>query len=73
VAPPADPSWLDQSELLNNAFGGRYLKRGSWPGRAEFIEHVRASGLEYNRLDAHPLEWTWTNQKMRAWFGRHST
>ena len=23
---------------------------------------------EYNRLYAHPFEWTWTNQKMRQWF-----
>jgi hypothetical protein len=70
---PAHASWLNQSELLNNAFGGRYLKRGSWPDRGAFTEHVRASGLEYNRLDAHPFEWTWTNRKMREWFHRHST
>ena len=70
---PAHASWLNQSELLNNAFGGRYLKRGSWPDRRAFTEHIRASGLEYNRLFAHPFEWTWTNQKMRAWFAKHST
>ncbi|HMB03347.1 MAG TPA: IS630 family transposase [Isosphaeraceae bacterium] len=70
---PAHASWLNQSELLNNAFGGRYLRRGSWTERGEYIEHVRASGLEYNRLDAHPFEWTWTNQKMRAWFAKRAT
>jgi hypothetical protein len=69
---PAHASWLNQSELLNNAFGGRYLKRGSWADRGAFIEHVRASGLEYNRLFAHPFEWAWTNQRMRAWFALHS-
>jgi hypothetical protein len=69
---PAHASWLNQSELLNNAFGGRYLKRGSWPDRATFVEHVRASGLEYNRIYAHPFEWAWTNRKMRAWFARHA-
>jgi hypothetical protein len=69
---PAHASWLNQSELLNNAFGGRYLKRGSWSDRGAFLEHVRASGLEYNRLNAHPFEWTWTNQKMRSWFEKHS-
>ena len=70
---PPHASWLNQSELLNNAFGGRYLKRGSWQDRGAFVEHVRASGLEYNRLFAHPFEWTWTGLKMRAWFARHST
>ena len=27
---------------------------------------------EYNRLYAHPFEWTWTNQKMRQWFAKHA-
>ncbi|MBV9515231.1 MAG: transposase, partial [Mycobacteriaceae bacterium] len=70
---PAHASWLNQSGLPNNAFGGRHLKRGSWADRGAFVEHIRASGLEYNRLFAHPFEWTWTNQKMRDWFARHST
>ena len=70
---PAHASWLNQSELLNNAFGGRYLRRGSWTDRGSFIGHIRAAGLEYNRLYAHPFEWTWTNQQMRAWFAVHST
>jgi hypothetical protein len=26
---------------------------------------VLVSAPEYNRLYAHPFEWTWTNQKMR--------
>ena len=30
---PARASWLDQAELLNHAFGLRYLKRGSWKSR----------------------------------------
>jgi hypothetical protein len=69
---PAHASWLNQGELLNNAFGGRYLKRGSWASRGEYITHVEASGPEYNRLYAHPFEWTWTNQRMRRWFARHA-
>jgi hypothetical protein len=69
---PAHASWLNQGELLNNAFGGRYLKRGSWASRGEYITHVEASGPEYNRLYAHPFEWTWTNQKMRKWFALHA-
>ena len=54
--------------VAGRGFGYHYLKRGSWAGREEFIEHVLASGPEYNQRYAHPFEWTWTNQKMRGWF-----
>jgi DDE superfamily endonuclease len=70
---PAHASWLDQAELLVGAFGYRYLKRGSWPDRQDFIDHVMASGAEYNERYAHPFEWTWTNKKMREWFNRHAS
>ncbi len=53
---PAHASWLNQGELLNHAFGHRYLKRGSWVSREEYIAHVMASCLEYNRLYAYPFE-----------------
>jgi hypothetical protein len=69
---PAHASWLNQAELLVRAFGHRYLKRGSWGSREALIEHVLASGQEYNGLHAHPFEWTWTNQKMRQWFAKHA-
>ena len=69
---PAHASWLNQAEMLVNAFGGRYLKRASWEGQEQFVEHVLASWPEYNRLYAHPFEWTWTNNQMRAWFIEHS-
>ena len=69
---PAHASWLNQAELLVNAFGSRYLKRGSWSSRDAFIEHVSASWPEYNRLYAHPFEWTWTNNQMRDWFATHA-
>ena len=69
---PARSSWLDQAELLIHAFGDRHLKRSSWSDRQEFIQHVADSWPEYNELYAHPFEWTWTNQKMRRWFARHS-
>jgi hypothetical protein len=69
---PAHASWLNQAEMRINAFGGRYLKRGSWSGRDEFIDHVSASCPEYNRLYAHPFEWTWTNNQMRNWFAKHA-
>jgi DDE superfamily endonuclease len=68
---PVHASWLDQAELLLDAFAYRYLKRGSWCSRAEFIEHVGHAWPEYNRLYAHPFEWTWTNQKMRRRFADH--
>jgi transposase len=68
---PAHASWLNQAELLIRAFGHRYLKRSSWSSREALIEHVFASAQEYNRLYAHPFEWTWTNQKMRQWFAKH--
>jgi hypothetical protein len=69
---PAHASWLDQAEILNNAFGYHYLRRGSWRNREEFIAHIAASWPEYNKRYAHPVEWTWTNQKMRRWFAEHA-
>jgi hypothetical protein len=69
---PAHASWLNQAELLNHAFASHYLQRGSWASRAEYIAHVEAAWPEYNRLYAHPFEWTWTNQRMRQWFIKHS-
>lgn len=69
---PVHASWLDQAELLNHAFDMRYLKRGSWKSREEYIAHVMESWPEYNRLYAHPFEWTWTNQKMRRWYAEHA-
>ena len=69
---PAHASWLDQAEILNNAFGYHYLRRGSWRNREEFIAHIATSWPEYNQLYAHPFEWTWTNQRMRRWFAEHA-
>ena len=69
---PVHASWLNQAEPLIGAFAYHYLKRGSWASRQEFIEHVSASGPEYNRLYAHPFEWYWTNNKMREWFAKHA-
>jgi hypothetical protein len=69
---PAHASWLNQAELLNDAFGLRYLKRQSWQSRQQFTEHINASWPEYNSLYAHPFEWTWTNQRMRKWYAKHA-
>ena len=70
---PAHASWLNEAELLNRAFAPRYLRRGSWDDRQEFIDHVLASAPEYNRFYAHPFEWTWTNPKMQKWYDNHLT
>jgi transposase len=70
---PPHASWLNQAELLLRAFGARYLHRGDWKSRARCIDHLDASWREYNRLFAHPIAWSWTRPKLRAWFGRHVT
>jgi hypothetical protein len=70
---PVHASWLDEAELLLGAFSYHYLKRGSWRSRAEFIDHVGRSWPEYNRLYAHPFEWTWSSQRMRQWFAKHKS
>jgi hypothetical protein len=69
---PAHASWLNQAEMLIGAFGGRYLRRGSWVTREGLVEHALASVPEYNQFYAHPFEWTWTNQQMRLWFAKHA-
>ena len=69
---PANASWLNQGEILIHSFKHYYLKRGSWRSQEEFKNHVLASWPEYNRRYAHPIEWTWTNQKMRQWYATHT-
>jgi hypothetical protein len=69
---PAHASWLNQAELRVGAFGGRYLRRGSWAPRGEFISQGLAAGEEYNDRYAHPLKWTWTNDQMRRWYAEHA-
>lgn len=68
---PVHASWLNQAELLNEAFGYHYLKRRSFESPDEYCIHVNDSCPEYNRLYAHPFEWTWTNHKMRKWYAEH--
>ena len=65
-------SFLNQAELLLDAFELRYLKRGSWRSRDEFRAHVEAAWPEYNRLYAHPFDWEWTIPKMKQWFAKDS-
>lgn len=68
---PAHASWLDQAELLIRAFSPRYPERRSWSSREEVMAQAAVAWPEYNRLYAHPFEWTWTNQKMRRWYAEH--
>jgi hypothetical protein len=68
---PVPLSPTDEAELLLGAFGYHYLKRGSWRSRAEFIDYVGQACPEYNRLYAHPFEWTWSSQEMRQWVKKH--
>lgn len=69
---PVHASWLNQAELLLDAFEYHYLKRGSWVSRDSFIEHIGAAWPEYNHLYAHPFAWCWSIPKMRAWFAKHA-
>ena len=70
---PANASWLNQAEILLHAFKHYYLKRASWKSQEEFRTHVMASWPEYNHRYARPVEWTWTNYKMRQWFAKHAS
>lgn len=69
---PAHASWLNQAEIGIHNFRHHYLNRHSWQSREEFIDHVLASWPDYNRRYAQPIEWTWTNHKMRQWFSKHA-
>jgi hypothetical protein len=69
---PPDASWLNQAEMLLEAFEERYLKRGSWRSQDEFRAHIEASWPEYNRLYAHPFAWEWTIPAMKLWFAKHA-
>jgi hypothetical protein len=64
---PPHASWLNQAELLLNAFSSRYVERGSWTSRDEMITHLTNSSAEYNKLFAHPFQWSWTTHCFRDW------
>ncbi|HJY79574.1 MAG TPA: IS630 family transposase [Candidatus Binatia bacterium] len=64
---PAHASWLNQAELLLRAFTDKYLDRFDADSRQHLIEHLNASGREYNSRFAHPFEWSWTRRDMYAW------
>lgn len=64
---PVDASWLNQAELLLDAFTVRYLQRGDWPSQSALIDHVLRSRCEYNQHFAHPFTWRWTRRDFRFW------
>jgi len=64
---PAHSSWLNQAELLLRSFDARYLQRGNWTSRQQLIDHLSASTPEYNRLWAHPINWSWTRRDLHKW------
>jgi hypothetical protein len=67
---PPDASWLNQAELLLDAFELHYLKRGSWGGQEEFRPHRGGlAGVQSARR--HPFDWEWTIPKMKQWFAKH--
>ena len=69
---PAHASWLNQAELLIGAFSSRYLKRSSWTSPEQLLDHAHCAAAEYNRLYAHPFQWSWSRPKMRQWYARHA-
>jgi transposase len=64
---PPHASWLNQAELLLKSFEVRYLQCGDWTSRQHLIEHLCASTPEYNRLWAHPINWSWTRRDLHHW------
>lgn len=54
---PVDTSWLNQAESLLEAFGERYLLRGSWRSREVMIQHIGVSQVDYNQRFAHRFQW----------------
>jgi len=71
VLTPVAASWLNQAELLLDAFSARYLVRGSWAARSDMIRHIHDSRLEYNQCFAHPFDWKWSRRDFRLWL--HNT
>ena len=70
---PAHASWLNQAELLLKSFDVRYIERGQWDSRQKLIDHLIASTPEYNRLWAHPINWSWTRRDLHEWATKKST
>jgi hypothetical protein len=64
---PVDAAWLNQAELLLDAFTVRYLLRGDWPSQSALVAHILRSRCEYNQHFAHPFAWHWSRRDFRFW------
>lgn len=64
---PVNASWLNQAELLLDAFTARYLQRGSWDSQTAILTHLQNSRTEYNQRFAHPFAWEYTCRHFRYW------
>jgi hypothetical protein len=64
---PADASWLNQAELLLDAFSGRYLQRDSRATQQAMIDHILKSRVEYNDYFAHSFAWHWSVHQFQFW------
>jgi hypothetical protein len=69
---PAHASWLNQAELALSAFSRRYLRDRVSASRHELITHIQRSLDEYNRLHAHPFQWSFTRYAMHQWYCRRT-
>lgn len=65
---PAHASWLNMAELALSAFSRRYLKDRNWTSLPDLHRCIRNSLHEYNRLFAHPFNWTFSRYKMHSWY-----
>lgn len=64
---PPNASWLNQAEVLLEAFDERYLLRGDWCSRMTMIQHLMDSTRDYNQHFAHPFDWQWSCRKFQYW------
>lgn len=70
---PAHASWLNPAELLLRALTDKYLKPFESASRQHLIDHLNASGSEYNERVAPPFTWSWTRRQMYDWAnGKHA-
>lgn len=64
---PTNASWLNQAELLLDAFSHRYIHRGDWDSITSFVTHLQDSRIEYNQFFAHPFNWGFSCRNFRFW------
>lgn len=65
---PTHASWLDQAELALGAISRRYIKNAVVDSRRDLIKRIRAGISEYNKLYAHPFDWSFTRHAMHEWY-----